>query len=102
MCVRRRWTDTTGEEKGGQVCVHRDSNSYTNDWTCLHEGIRRVCTPTCAYTQFRVVVCVSARVRADTHTHTHGNTYRMNPMNVYIRRTRERPERFRFFNSSFR
>lgn len=21
--------------------AHRDSNSYTNDWTCLHEGIRR-------------------------------------------------------------
>jgi len=42
----------------GEVCVHRDSNSYTNDWTCLHEGIRRVST-TC--TRNFAWMCVSAR-----------------------------------------
>lgn len=42
--------------------MHRDSNSYANDWTCLHEGIRRVsatCTRNFAWMCVRTYTCVS-------------------------------------------
>lgn len=56
--------------------VHRDSNSYTNDWTCLHEGIRRV-SATC--TRNFAWMCVSARTRIVRHSR---------PFNPPIRRNR--------------
>lgn len=51
-----------GRRREGGRYVHRDSNSYANDWTCLHEGIRRVsatCTRNFAWMCVRTYTCVS-------------------------------------------